>query len=319
MKRALKTLRAFLMLVRFGNLLFIAVTQTLFYFTVYGSLAGKSIFELGSDGAFILLVLASVFIAAGGYVINDYFDIQIDQVNRPRKVVVDRWIKRRNVIIWHGLLSLIGLVFTFWVSKVSGKWSLLFLNILSVFVLWVYSTTYKKALLLGNLLIAVLTAWVILSVYWFAGKGWDAQYVWMQGSETYDVKKFFKLSMSYAGFAFVMTLIREVVKDLEDMMGDAQFGARTMPIVWGVPVSKMFAGVWLSVAAGGLIIISLYAWQSGVHAISLYALFALIVPILLIIRKLKIAQQSSDYHSLSSWIKWVMLAGILSMLFFLKP
>jgi 4-hydroxybenzoate polyprenyltransferase len=312
----MKTIRAFLKLIRFGNLLFIAGTQILFYQFVFGSLAGMHAYSPPAELTFLLLIAASVFIAAGGYVINDYFDVQIDQVNRPNKVVVDRQIKRRNAIIWHAVLSLVGIACTFWVSRVSGKWSLLFLNLLSVILLWVYSAKYKKTLLVGNVLIALLTAWVILSVYLFVGKGWDINYVWLNDGLHYDVKKLFKYAMTYAGFAFIMTLIREVVKDLEDMHGDAQFGCKTMPIEWGVPVAKMFAGVWISVAAAGLIIISLYAWQSGAKGLTIYMLIALVAPLIFSIRQLKQAQQIHEYHQLSGLIKWIMLAGILSMLFF---
>jgi 4-hydroxybenzoate polyprenyltransferase len=312
----MKTIRAFFTLIRLGNLLFIAGTQILFYRFVFGTIAGMQSFKPVTDSSFLLLIAASVFIAAGGYVINDYFDVQIDQVNRPNQVVVDRQIKRRNAIILHALLSMVGIACTFWVARATGKWSLLLFNLLSVLLLWVYSAKYKKTLLVGNIMIALLTAWVILAVYWFAGKGWDSNYVWLNDDLHYDVKKLFKYAMTYAGFAFIMTLIREVVKDLEDMQGDAQFGCKTMPIVWGVPVAKMFAGVWMSVATAGLIVLSLYAWQSGVQALTVYMLITLVTPLLISIRQLKQAQQVRDYHQLSSMIKWIMLAGILSMIFF---
>lgn len=314
----MKTILAFFNLVRFGNLLFIAATQFLFYGLVYGSLVEMPVNLHLFEGPFLLLVIASIFIAAGGYVINDYFDVQIDQVNRPNSVVVDRHIKRRNAIIWHAVLSVSGLSCTFIVAQSTGKWSLLLMNILSVFLLWVYSTKYKKTLLVGNVIISLLTAWVILSVYWFAARGWDANYVWLDDEMHYDVKKLFKYAMTYAGFAFIMTLIREVIKDLEDMHGDAQFGCKTMPIEWGVPVAKMYVGVWICVAAAGLSVLALYAWQSGFHALSAYMFFALVAPILISIRLLKKAQQLSNYRRLSRWIKWIMLAGILSMLFFTR-
>ncbi|RYD86966.1 MAG: ubiquinone biosynthesis protein UbiA, partial [Sphingobacteriales bacterium] len=182
------------------------------------------------------------------------------------------------------------------------------------FLLWFYSTTFKKKLLTGNIIIAALTAWVIVVVYFFCGA--DTK-VWQHSNAPFQAKTFFKFMILYAGFAFIVSIIREVVKDLEDMEGDARYHCRTMPIAWGVPSTKVFTAVWLVVCIGSLLVVQLYAWQSGWWMVVAYSVLLIILPLVIILNKLHKAALPADYHLLSSYVKFVMLAGILSMLFFI--
>ena len=131
-------------------------------------------------------------------------------------------------------------------------------------------------------------------------------------------KRLIKVSFIYAGFAFVISLIREVIKDMEDMQGDAKYGSTTMPIVWGLQVSKVFVAVWIVVIIGGVAGVQIYVIQSGWWLSALYSLFSIIIPLIWILRKLYAAQSPKDFHQLSNAVKLVMLTGILSMIFFLK-
>lgn len=309
----MKLVAAFLKLIRWPNLFFIALTQSLFYFCVFDRLLLQAAFP-HSHLLFFLLVSASVVIAAAGYIINDYFDVQIDAINKPQKVVVDKMVKRRWAIMWHWLLSSLGIVLSLYISYKIGNWIIAIANLFCVLLLWFYSTTFKRKILSGNIIIAALTAWVIVVVYFFCG----ANIInWQQTSIPFDVTKFFKYVVLYAGFAFIVSLIREVVKDLEDMQGDAMYDCRTMPIAWGVPVSKVYTAVWLVVCVAALTIIQLYAVQLGWWHIALYGIVFTILPLLWILRKLFKARVAADYKQLSTQIKFVMLAGILSMLFFI--
>lgn len=316
----MKLIAAFFKLIRWPNLFFIALTQWLFYFSVFFSLyhENKHIYNYLNSSYFLfyLLMLASVLIAAAGYIINDYFDMQIDNVNKPEKNVVDRIIKRRWVIVWHWALSILGILISAYISAKTGKWLIGILNVFSVLLLWFYSTHFKKMLLIGNVVIAALTSWVIVVVYIFAGatllnfRGWNPEVY------PFNVKLFYKLTMLYAGFAFVMTLIREVIKDMEDMLGDERYNCKTIPIVWGVPASKVYAGVWITVTIASLLVVQLYAWQSGWWVSSIYCLLSIILPLGLVFKKLLSAQTAADYHGISKLIKLIMLTGILSMIFF---
>lgn len=309
----MKLIAAFFKLIRWPNLFFIALTQCLFYFCVFETL----LIQPGYDHKhflFYLLVIASVVIAAGGYIINDYFDLQIDAINKPGKVVVDKIIKRRWAIMWHWLLSGVGILLSLYISYKIGSWIIAIANIICVVLLWVYSTTFKKMVLSGNVIIAALTAWVIVVVYFFCGANIA---VWQQANIPFDAPKFFKFMILYAGFAFIVSLIREVVKDLEDVKGDSKYNSRTMPIAWGIPASKVFTGVWLVVCIAALVIVQLYAWQTGWWIVTVYTIVLIIIPLLIILKKLYIATSPPQYHQLSTYVKLVMLAGILSMLFFI--
>lgn len=316
----MKFIFAHLRLIRWPNLVFIALTQLLyFHFIVYALVRpGGAEFLAAREGWLYLLVAASVLIAAGGYVINDYFDINIDVVNKPDRVVVDMIIHRRWAMFLHFVFSGGGLLVSLYVSmKVNNIWIMIG-NAACVLLLWVYSTTFKKKLLSGNIIISLLTAWVILVLYFFTGGRLLAVsgYPGFTAPFPIDLKKLYLLTLLYAGFAFIISLVREVVKDIEDMEGDDRYGCRTVPLVWGIPAAKMFCGVWLTVLTVSLVFISFYALQSGWFAAAAYLLVFVVVPSLYIGLSLRKASRTADYARLSSLIKWVMLMGILSMIFF---
>ncbi len=309
----MKLVAAFFRLVRWQNICFIILTQMLFYFCVFvPTIYVEDI--IYHPILFYLLVAASVLIAAAGYIINDYFDIQIDSINKPEKMVVNKFIKRRWAIVWHWVLSFFGIVISFYVSYKIGVWAIFLVNSFTVVLLWMYSILFKKKLLIGNLIIAALTAWVILVVYFFVG----ADVLLMKGfylaQGNFNIRRLFKFTMLYAGFAFITTIIREAIKDIEDMEGDRKYDCKTMPIVWGVPVSKVFVAVWIVVTTAALLGLMLYAWQSGWWVTVLYILFLIVLPLYFLLQKMFKASSTKDYHQLSNIIKLIMLAGILSMI-----
>ncbi len=310
----MKIIIAFFKLVRWPNLVFIALTQMLFYFVLFKAML-QTPDHTTSNLNFFLLVIASLCIAAAGYIINDYFDLSIDRLNKPGRVIVDKIIKRRWIIIWHWLLSSIGILLSLYISYKTGNLFIAFFNALSVLLLWFYSTHFKRKLLVGNILVSALLAWVIIVVYFFAGANFQ---VWKYATESFNEPRFFKVTALYAGFAFIISLIREVVKDLEDMRGDAKYNCKTMPIVWGIPATKVYTAVWIIVACCALIVLQLYLFQLGLYWIVLYSFLFLIFPLAYLLNKLKLAQSPADYHKISSYLKAIILAGILSMLFFLN-
>ena len=303
---------AFLKLIRWQNLVFIALTQVLFFYFVlpfvYRVKDPQDLYNL-SGNHFFLLLAASVFIAAGGYIINDYFDVNIDEVNKPSHLIIGKYINRRWAIALHLLLSFAGLVISCYIGYRLGNIYIPFFNLLAIVALWFYSTTFKKKLLIGNVLISLLTAWTILVIT-------IAEYRTTLPNDLYFVSRLLKLSFLYAGFAFIISLIREVIKDMQDMQGDARYGCRTMPIVWGVPVAKVFAGVWLVVLIGAIAALQFYVLQMNWWPSALYSVLLIIIPLLWILQNLYKAQTAADYAKLSSAVKLVMLSGILSMAFF---
>jgi len=306
----LKIIAAFLRLVRWPNLVFIALTQLLFEYCIYQKIYGAG--NPAETRQFFFLVTASVLIAAAGYIINDYFDLNIDQVNKPGKVVVNAIISRRWVIFWHMCLSLLGLFFTVSALPIAEYWYLVLGNLASIILLWFYSTNFKKQLLIGNVIISLLTAWVIGIIFF-------SKYL-LKINTLLEVDhnqiRFFRLTVIYAAFAFIISLIREVIKDMEDVEGDRKYNCRTMPIVWGINASKVFVAVWIIVLVAVLTILQFYVLPFGWWMSVLYCFLLIIAPLLWILWQLFKAQSPEDFHRLSTVVKLVMLTGIVSMLFF---
>ncbi|HUC83508.1 MAG TPA: geranylgeranylglycerol-phosphate geranylgeranyltransferase [Flavisolibacter sp.] len=296
---------AFLRLIRWPNLVFIALTQALFYFCIY-----LPLFQKANTGKMLLLIVASVFIAAAGYIINDYFDLNIDRINKPAKNMVDKVIHRRWAIIWHMVLSITGVLLTALAVRFA-YWYLIVANVGCVALLWFYSTSFKRQLLIGNFVISLLTAWTIL-VFFFAFS--DPNNAFNTSNE--NSVKFFRLAFLYAGFAFVISLIREAVKDMEDMEGDARYGCRTLPIVAGIRTTKLYTGIWIVVLVATLAILQFYVLQFGWWPFVIYGALLVILPLISLLQKLRKAVSVQDFAALSSQTKWIMLAGILSMIFF---
>ncbi len=304
---------AFIKMIRLPNLFFIALTQILFHTAVLDTI----LLPLGTrpsiDGwNFILLVVSSVLIAAAGYIINDYFDINIDQINKPSVNVVDKIVSRRWAMAWHFVLSGVGILLSAWVAWRTGFWYILLGNFMCVLLLFGYSVSLKRKLLSGNILISLLTAWVILVI----GLAEFTSPVFTNSKIVEASGKIIRISLLYAGFAFISSLIREAIKDIEDMQGDEKYGCRTMPIVWGVNSAKVYIAVWLVVILALLIILQVYIARFEWWLAMTYSIVFIIVPFVLIFLQLFRAKVHKDYHRLSNWTKLVMLTGILSMIFF---
>jgi 4-hydroxybenzoate polyprenyltransferase len=311
----MKLLGAFLKLIRYPNLVFIALTQGLFYYCILLPTHQKfpeSIISLG-EKELIILIFSSLCIAAAGYIINDYFDLNIDKVNRPDRLVIEKMIKRRWAILWHLSLSATGLALSFYLGwRINNPLPGIF-NTIAVILLWFYSTTFKKQILIGNIIISLLTAWVVLVIYICEVK---LNIISISAPQLAFITSIFKAAVLYGGFAFMLSVIREVVKDMEDMEGDAKYDCHTMPIAWGLRASKVYTAVWIIVLGAALLILSIFAIQVRWWWLALYIIATVLTPLYFIFRKLRAAMLSSDFGKISTLIKLIMLAGILSMLFF---
>jgi 4-hydroxybenzoate polyprenyltransferase len=298
-------------------LLFIALTQVLFYFKIVIPVSGGD--PLLSMDDFFLLLMASISIAAAGYIINDYFDMDIDFINKPNRMIIGRSVSRRWAMLLHMLLSLIGLFLTAIVSMHLGSLWLLFMNFLSVFLLLLYSSTFKKKLIIGNVIISLLTAWVIISLFVSAFKWDDLQYL---NAKQAVFSKLYRYTIAYAAFAFVVSLIREVVKDAEDQIGDKQYGCTTMPIKWGQAGTKIFLFVLifvltaslLSILVGQSLSIVFFDFSNYKTWLQNFLLIILLVQLSVMVQKLRRASVPIDYSVISRELKLFMLTGILTML-----
>ena len=307
---------AFFRLIRWSNLAFIILSQCLFFYVVVKSLFVTDAFFYDSFDPvlFFQLVAASVLIAAAGYVINDYFDINIDHINKPEKVLVGKVFKRRQAIFLHLLMSSAGLALSLHISMQLGIHVIWLGNLLCIVSLWFYSAIFKKKALSGNVIVSVLTAWVIGVVYFFAGGKFLSPDAFTPVAKMLDLRKLFFYSLLYSAFAFIISLIREVVKDMEDAFGDEAQGCKTIPLQWGFPAARVFCLTWMVVLLLSLLVLVIYGILSGWQWRSAYLVLFVTVPLIRLIGRMRLAVATDDYGRISRDLKWIMLSGILSML-----
>lgn len=309
MVRALKYTYAFLRLIRIQNLLIIAATMCIFRWAVFTPLLRNDDFEPQlSTFLFLLLVVATLALAAAGYVINDYFDRKADLINRPGKVILGRILRRRAGMIWHMVLTSIGILLGIYISYTTNHIKLSLVFFLISGVLWFYSTTYKRQVLLGNIIVAVLVAMVPLIILVFELPLILKKYQYYFIAGPTDVNLLIAWVVGYAVFAFLLTLLREIVKDLEDFEGDFAFGRQTIPIAWGVDVAKRIIYV-ASIITLALIAFVLYKFKWSPLTI-IYGLVLVAIPLIFFYRMIYKADKKEDYTKTSLILKIIMLAGL---------
>ena len=314
MKRLAEIIKPYLQLLRVGNLTFVAILLYVMEKWVATPLLQLEQFgELMPWWILTLLIVSVIGIAAGGYVINDYFDVKIDRINRPNNLVVTRIISRDAAMnLFYGLTAvgvIAGTVVAWW----AHSWTLLFTYIVIPGLLWFYSASYKRMFLVGNLVVAFASAIVPLLV---AIANADYLHHLYQNALAYSpiVGELYVWTGGFAIFAFLLTWVREIVKDIEDIEGDREMECRTLPIVWGDKVAKIIATLLL-MAIAILIVYMLFAvlpfsheWKS---LPTRYVVFGLIVPILCSIVLLWAANNRTEYHRVQTIIKFAMFMGML--------
>lgn len=224
-------------------------------------------------GLFVLLVLSVVLIGAAGNIINDYFDTRIDRINKPGRVIVGRSVKRRVAIAAHFLLSAAGLLCGAIVCWRTGQWPLLIIPAFAIGALWIYSTSFKHRLIIGNGTVAVLTALVPLTAGLYEipalQRGFAAHAtVRLPDGEAFEMQsRFTELwwwVLGFAAFAFLSSLVRELQKDMADVKGDEAEGCRTVPIAWGMRWAKGIALGYIAVLI--LALLTVHVLVSGLQA-----------------------------------------------------
>jgi 4-hydroxybenzoate polyprenyltransferase len=302
--------KAILSLIRFPNLLFIFITQLLSYECIVLRGLGKSICIADDQSIpipffqFLLLSLSTILIAAAGYMINDYFDMGIDTINKPEKVTIEKIFSRRRIITWHIVLNFIALVMASIIFITYLKWRFLVIQLFSIFLLVIYSTTLKRKLLIGNLSIACLTGLTVFSV------GVYHPHFDVLNLQARPVQVFWL----YILFAFFITLIREIVKDIEDMKGDSSQQCKTIPLVWGISKAKQIIYA-ISILLILLIVIALYFKANPSLYLGLIWVLGIVVPLVVVLVYVQKANNAIQFRKLSSYLKVMTLIGILSMLF----
>jgi len=302
---------SFFKLVRWPNLLITAVMMCLVY---------HCLMQFDSSAPFTLLVISMVLIQAGGYVINDIFDKEIDVVNKPDKLIVGKVFTEKQCNVFYIALTVIGLACALAASVMAlGKSfvSIFACMVLLACFLYSYSARYKKKLVVGNLIVSLSVAFAVFVPWLF-----EMLYISKHELLLITLEPLMKISLRfvliYTAFAFLMTLIREIVKDMQDVKGDGRSHCRTIPIVWGMTVAQILVIV-LSFVTCAIIWIAADYFNGLGFKITYYMLYASwVFAFIVIINNLILITDKSlrterQFRLQSMWLKISMLLGVLSM------
>jgi len=301
-------------LVRLPNIIILAAIFILLHVGVYMPVYASLNVAMPMNGwVFGVFVLSVCMIAAGGNVINDYFDYQIDLINKPEKLIIEKWIPKQLAMTGYMILTLTGIAGGFVTGWLLGEFKLGFFFGFGALMLYMYSESYKQKLWIGNLIIALLGFLFILLLWiveFFALRQNAGSFVMVYPS----LLKISVLMGGYAVFAFQTTLIREIIKDMEDVKGDKKNGCRTIPIVKGIPVARKIVS--------GLIVFTILllfycAYLCGKHdllVLSKVLLFVIDVTLILLLTRFYKANTKGEFHVASVLMKYIMVIGILSIL-----
>jgi 4-hydroxybenzoate polyprenyltransferase len=302
---------SFLKLIRIQNLIFIAFIQ----YVMRQILLVPILQTYGFDNAFeanmlYLLIVSTVFIAAGGYVLNDYFDIKIDAINKPDKQIVGKTLTRAHAMFMHQILTGIGIACGLLLAVLLKSFTLAFIFIVVPGLLWFYSASYKRQFLIGNLVVAFMAALTVLVVG-------ISELAFMQKEygklifETPLPGQFYGWIGGFALFSFLCTWIREIIKDMEDEKGDRELECRTMPIKWGLGKTKIFLyGLIVLTVAALYMANEMYIDFPGDLTFR-YITFGIALPFLALIYLIATGKTAYDFHQASTLSKIIMLVGVL--------
>jgi 4-hydroxybenzoate polyprenyltransferase len=288
------------------NLLIIALTFFILRYLVFIPVLRAFSFSPGmTNFQFLLMVTATMLIAAAGYIINDYFDVLTDRVNKPEKQYIGKQITPGSALATALLLSLTAFALSIWLSanlKTVLPGSLL---ILALVVTWWYAMQLKRSFLWGNIAVACLSAGTI-AMAWLIEKDISLFTDEPSGIIT-------RIIAAVSIFAFLLSLMREIVKDAEDIDGDRLIACKSLPILKGIPVTKMTLYIFTSITLLLLLSAQIFLLQSSKLIAVMWLFLSVEIPLIYFIPSLIRAQTKTDFHKLSSLLKWIMVGGISSI------
>jgi 4-hydroxybenzoate polyprenyltransferase len=274
----------------------------------YGFLKWQNVPLSLADWQYCLLVLSTILIAAGGYVINDIFDQDTDSENKPSKTIIGKAISESMGYNIYVALTAAGVGIGFYLSNVIMKPSFATLFILIASLLYIYATSLKQMLLVGNVIVAFLLSFSVIIIGIF-----DLYPATYEGNQK-EMGVLFSILIDYAVFAFIINFIREITKDLEDVNGDYNQGMHTLPIILGVQrTAKVVFGLSFIPLFILLYYTNSYFASNNLYVATIYSLLTLVGPLLYFTIKSWTAKTKKDFHHLSLVLKMVLLFGIMSI------
>ena len=297
------TLGSFLQLVRWKNLVMLGLIQILFKYVYFPAF---SVDTALSNLNFAVLIFTTLIIAAAGYIINDIYDVEADKINKPTKVLVTRKITKKQANFLYNIFNAVGLLSGLYLAYTIDKLSFVAIFVITILLLKVYNSDFKKRPLVGNIVVSLLVSLSILIVGVFD--------IIPMVTEDNDVNQYyaFRVLMDYAGFAFMFMLLREMVKDVEDVNGDKYMNMKTIPILLGRKRANYLIFILSFVP---LLLITSYSFNSfsNVPFVLAYMLIVVLLPLLYFMTKILYAQSKKDYIFASKLLKLIMLLGMFSV------
>lgn len=283
-KRLLLKILSFLSVIRGYNILVLVIAQ---YLTSLFILAPDlPMRKVLFDANLFFIVLATASVAASGYIINNFYDSEKDLINRPQKSMLDRFVSQRTKLSVYFILNL---AVIFFASYISFR-AVVFFSIY-IFVIWFYSHRLKKVLFLNNLLASVITITPFFAVFLY-------------------YKNFDTVILVHAAFLYLIILMREMVKDLENMKGDLAQGYKTIPIEYGENLSKILLTV-LALLSLLPVYFLIFKFEIGKMYYFFYGAVGLLLLFILILYFSKAKWQYLLLHNL---LKFIIVAGVFSIL-----
>lgn len=243
----------------------------------------------------ILAMLAVFFETAAGNVINDYFDYQIDLINKPERPIPSGRISLKNGRNYGYLLFLLGTICGFLISYLTNNWIPFIIVLIADVVLYLYAYTLKATPLIGNLAVGFMTG-----------------FGFVFGGYTLNNPTIISTSIFLGFFAFVMTTARELVKDIEDMEGDKSEGARTLPILYGAKITSVLAFVLIVIDCALCPLLYYY------HVFGFYYLIVIAIAVILFLYSAVLIIRNQDRETagkVSKYLKMGMLIAFVSFIF----
>ena len=296
----------YLQLIRYQNLLLLAFMQLIFR---YGFLKLQNIPLALNNFQYALLVLSTMLIAAAGYIINDILDQETDYDNRPDTIIVGKSISEKTAYNLYFVLNVLGVGIGYYLANVIQRPSFAGAFIIVSATLYMYATSLKQMLLIGNIVVALLLSFSVLIIGLF-----DLLPATFDGNRA-EMGMLFSMLIDYAVFAFIINLIREIVKDMEDVDGDYNQGMSTLPIALGVnQTAKIIFGFGIIATLILFWYINNYLMASALYFAVIYGLLLVVAPMIFFVVKIWNAKSKQEFHLLSTVLKWVIFFGILSVL-----
>lgn len=293
-------------LIRWKNLLMIALVQVLIKYALFPAFG----IDITLNGlGFSLLVLATICIAAGGYVINDIYDVDTDAINKPDKIIIGKAISEKNANILYMVFTCIGVFLGFYLSNSIGRPPFFILFIIISALLYVYASYLKQIAVVGNIVVSILVALSLLIVGIF-------ELIPAITEQNQNVQStMFEVLADFAIFAFLINFIREIVKDIQDVDGDYKAEMQTLPILFGKErTAKIAFGLTITTVLILTYYITTFLFMH--MEVVIYFLIAVIGPLIYIAIKLFTAEKNHHFKHISLILKITMVMGMLSMILY---